>query len=269
MTEISELFHYAFFQRALIASFLLACMTGIIGVFMILRHASFFGDTISHSSLAGVAIGLFFHQNPLLIALLYAITISAFLPWIKSKINFSFDNILGIILPLSMGIGVMIFSLIPGYQPELLSYLFGSIVSVTSSDIIALLILLASITLFLSIVIKQLVFVSVDEEYARLVGINTRMYDMIFHIFLACVIIAGIQIVGVILINALLIIPASIAKLFARSLKQLFVFSLVISFICVLGGMMLSLLLNTPTGASIAAFSGALFLIVFISTLRK
>lgn len=264
MTELIELFQYSFVQRALLASLLLACMTGIVGVFMILRHASFFGDAVAHSSLAGVAIGLFIGWDPLLVALGYAMIVSTILPWMKSQTNFSFDNILGIILPVSMGLGVVVFSQIPGYQPDLLSYLFGSVVSVTWKDTILLGILLAGIILIISFVIKQFVFVSVDQEYARLIGINTKIYDTLFHFLLAFVIIAGVQIVGVILINALLVIPASIGKILARSMKELFVYSLASSLICVIGGTVTSLVINTPTGASIAVFSGVLFFGVFV-----
>jgi ABC-type Mn2+/Zn2+ transport system permease subunit len=115
----------------------------------------------------------------------------------------------------------------------------------------------------LMFVIKQFLFVSIDHEYAKLIGIRTRMYDTLFHFLLAIVIIAGVQIVGVILINALLIIPASIGKILARSIKELFMYSLGSSVLCVLGGTTASLILNTPTGASMAVFSGVLFLIIF------
>lgn len=259
-----EILTYPFIQRAILAGILLASMTSIIGVLITMRHASFFGDAIAHSSLAGVALGLFAQLDPLLTALSYAIGMSFLLPWVRARTSFSLDNILGIFLPFSMGLGVLLFSLLPGYQPDLLSYLFGSIVSLTWQDVGTLAILACILTGVLTFTLPQMIFVSLDEEYARLIGIRSRLYDALFHMMLALVIIAGVRMVGIVLINALLIVPGSIAKLYAGSVRQIFILAPLISLSCTLGGISISIGATIPTGASIAVVSGAAFLVSLI-----
>ncbi len=260
LAEFTSLFEFAFFQRALVAGFLLAILAGIVGVFSSIRKSTFFGDAIAHSALAGVALGLFFNVNPLLSAAIYAVIISVALPWFKKQTGFSFDSLLGILLPVSMGLGVIIFALLPGYQPNLLSFLFGNLLAVTSTDLYFLLGLFVVVVGALPFFGRKLLFVSLDPEQAQLLGIPVAFYELVYHFLIALTVVSGVRLVGVVLINAFLVIPSMVVSLHARSLQQLFVLTPVVAFLSVVGGLFLSVIFNLPSGATIAVFSGFVFL---------
>ncbi|MCB9801326.1 MAG: metal ABC transporter permease [Pseudomonadales bacterium] len=262
--EFIDLLAFSFFQRALLAGVLLALLAGIVGVFTSIRKAAFFGDAVAHSALAGVAIGLFFSVDPLFSAAVYAVALSLLLPWLRKQTGFSFDSLLALLLPVSMGLGVIAFSLLPGYQPNLLSFLFGNLLSVTQTDMFFLLGLAAVVVILLPLLAKKLLLVSLDENQARLLGLNIPVYELVYHFLLALTVVSGVRLVGVVLINAFLIIPPLVVSLHARSLKQLFFLTPVVSLISVLGGIVLSVGFDLPTGAVIAVFAGCIFVVSVI-----
>ena len=263
-TEVVELLSFVFFQRALLAGFLLALLAGIIGVFTTIRKATFFGDAIAHSALAGVALGLYAGVNPVFSAAVYSVVLSLFLPWLKKSTGFSFNSLLALLLPVSMGAGVILFSLLPGYQPSLLSFLFGNLLAVTASDLWLLVGLAAVVTVVLPRMAPQLLLVSIDEDQARLLGVKVALYEVVYHFFLALTVVAGVRLVGVVLINAFLVIPPLVVSVHARSLKHLFVYTPVVSIASVMGGLLVSVWYNLPTGATIAVVAGGLFLLSII-----
>ncbi|MCB9813283.1 MAG: metal ABC transporter permease [Pseudomonadales bacterium] len=256
-----DLFSLAFIQRALIAGVIIAILAGIVGVMTLIRKVAFYGDAIAHSSLAGVAIGLFFGIYPLFTALIYSIIVALFLPAMRKTFSLSFDNILGILLPLSMGLGVLIFSFLPGYQPEMMSFLFGNILTIQLQEIYLIIGIFIVTIIILSKLINPILMTSLDEEYATLLGLNVKWLQRLYEVLLTIIIVAGVKLLGVILINALLIIPASSAKNLSNSMKMWLILSPIISVISVFGGIVSSVLLNTPPGATIAVFAGLIFLI--------
>lgn len=269
MNTLIDLLQLPFVQRAVIAGMVLAVITSILGVLILIRKAAFYGDAIAHSSLAGVAIGIFVGWYPLATALIYAIIISLILPSIREKLRLPLDNVLGILLPASMGLGVILFNLLPGYQPEMMSFLFGNMVSIRESDL-AILFCLATIALvFFALYLPKLLFLSIDLEYAKLLKINTKWLERIFEMLLAASIIAGVKLLGVILISALLVIPASAAKLHAKSLQTWILYSVIISQIVVIGGLFIAMILNVPPGATIAVFSAVIFVISAVIRLLR
>jgi zinc transport system permease protein len=173
--ELFELLHFPFVQRVLLGGAFVALLAGMMGFFVSLRRAHFFGDALAHSSLAGIALGVLLNLNPLLIALVYALLISWLLPWLERVSRLEMNNLLGVVLPFSMGLGVILFALDPGYQPELISFLFGSIVWVTWADVW----FLGGLALILAILLgrfwSRLTLLSVDLQYARLLGLHSRV----------------------------------------------------------------------------------------------
>lgn len=250
-----------FIQRALVAGLLLAILAGLMGVITLIRKTAFYGDAIAHSSLAGVALGLAVGFYPLTMAMIYAAIMAFLLPTFQKKTKLSLDNILGILLPFSMGLGVLIFSLLPGYQPEMMSFLFGSILTVSSLEVIFLGVIFIVSTLLLRKFLPALLATSLDVDYARLLGIKVDGLQKLYEVMLTVIVVAGVKLLGVILVNALLIIPASTAKHLSSSLKMWLWLSPVLSVIMVMGGMMVSLWLDTPPGATIAVFAGLFFIL--------
>jgi len=265
MIDIMSLIQLPFIQRAVLAGILLSVLASVMGVITLIRKASFYGDAIAHSSLAGVALGLWLGWYPLATAMGYAVCIALLLPWLKKTFRLPLDNLLGILLPSSMGLGVLIFSLLPGFQPEMMSYLFGNIITIRQTDLwIVIGLFFISVSIF-SLYLPRLLFLSLDEEYASLLKMRSTWLERVYEVLLAITVIAGVKLLGVVLINALLIIPASTAKMVSRSLYSWIWITVGLNMIIVIGGLLLSLVINVPPGATIAVFAGTLFL--FISLL--
>lgn len=251
---------YPFMQRALLTGILVGVMTSLLGVLVVLRRSAFFGDAIAHASLAGVAVGVLTGWNPLLTATGVGVGIAMSLHVMEHYTRLALDTVLGFTLPFFMAIGVLLLSLKPGYQPELMSVLFGSILTVGNDHLL----LIAVITLVvLGMFLRfrpQLVFATFDEEAAQLAGIRVNLMLTGYYILLALVIIASIRAVGIILVNALLIIPAATAKMLASSLTRMFVLAPLLGILSVTGGIVLSYYFDLPSGPAIVVFAGLLFL---------
>jgi ABC-type Mn2+/Zn2+ transport system permease subunit len=257
-----DLFAYPFMQRALLAGLLVGGMTSVLGVLVVLRRSAFFGDAVAHASLSGVAIGLLTGWNPLLTAAGVGIGIAMSLHLMERHTRLALDTVLGFTLPFFMALGVLLLSFKPGYQPELMGFLFGSILTVSAANVW----LIAGIALVvLGIFLwcrAQLIFATFDEEAAQLSGIRVGLILTGYYILLALVIIASIRTVGIILVNALLIIPAATAKMLARSLAHMFVLTPLLGTSSVVGGLVLSYYLDWPSGPTIVVLAGLVFLAV-------
>jgi zinc transport system permease protein len=251
---------YPFMQRALVAGLLVSLMTSLLGVLVVLRRSAFFGDAIAHASLAGVALGVLTGLHPLLTAAGVSVGIAMALHAVEQRTRLALDTVLGFILPFFMAMGVLLLSLKPGYQPELMSFLFGSILTVSRDNLLLIaaitVVVLASFMRFR----PQLVFATFDEEGAQLAGIRVGLMLTGYYILLALVIIASIRTVGVILVNALLIIPAATAKILARSLAHMFVLTPLVGALSVIGGIVTAYYLDLPAGPAIVVLAGLLFL---------
>lgn len=256
-----EILLLPFFQRALLVGLILGVLMAILGVFVVLRRMSFFSDAIGHSALTGIAIGLLLNINPFLAALVFALFIAFIMAIIRKASRQNFDTLLGVFFAAAVSIGVIIVSLTPGYQAGLISFLFGDILTVSSLDII-LSTLLAVVTLGLMLATgKALVSITLDSSLARAEGIHVDRQELILLLTLAATIALAIKFLGVILVTALLIVPAAAAQNFARSLQGMFIWSVAIALISVIAGMLSSAVLNIPSGPSIVLASTVLFIV--------
>jgi zinc transport system permease protein len=253
-------------QRALLAGLLVGVVASLLGVFVILRRSAFFGDAVAHASLAGVAVGVVAGLPPLLLAAAVAVGIGLSLHRLERVGRLSLDTILGFILPFFMAIGVLVLSLRPGFQPELLSYLFGSLLTVSWEGVAAIAAVSALVILALARRGSALVFAAFDPDGAHAAGLGVARLLTIHHVLLALVVIASISVVGVILVNALLVIPAATAKLLARSLVRMFVLAPLLGIGSVLAGLVASYQLDVPSGPAVVAIAGSLFLAAWVRT---
>lgn len=269
MQEIINSLQFPFVQRAIIGGVLVAILTSWMGILVVLRQSSFFGDAIAHSSLMGIALGLLLGINPIAVAAIYAVFVSFLLPFLRKHSQLPQDSLLGFILPFSMGLAVILLALIPGYQPELISFLFGSILAVSWGDVAIIAILVFATTFIMFFIRRKLTFASFDSEYAKVRGINVSMIDTFYHVLLAITVVAGIRLVGIVLVNALLVIPASTVRLFAGSLKEMFVWTPALAVIVIVVGLVVSFILDIPSGPTIAVVSGLIFLITLIFSKLK
>jgi zinc transport system permease protein len=258
-----DLFSYPFMQRAFGAGILLAGLLSVLGVFVVLRRMSFFSDGIAHASLAGVAAGVLSGSNPLVTALLASALFAVVIFFLERKARMSSDASIGIIFTVGMALGVLLMSFKAGYQPELIGFLFGNVLSIKPSDLILMAGLSAAIGLFLFSNMRRMTLLAVDREMAHLAGVNADMFELLFNVVIAVSVVLGIKVLGIVLVSALLIIPVSISKLISRSFKKLVIWSVVFAEINVLAGLTLSYLFDLPAGAVIVLTGGVIFFAVF------
>ena len=253
-----EILHYPFMQRAILAGIILSGVFAFLGVYVLLRRMAFFADGIAHGSLSGIALGIVFSWYPLAAALVVSACFALIIYYIEKKFTIASDTVIGIIFTSGMALGVLLISIQPGYQPELISFLFGNILAVTASEIWLIAAIAAGVVLFVICFYKQLILLSLDEELAHVSGIKTNVLQPLFYLVLAVTVVLGLKILGAILVSALLILPAASAQISARSFKTFVVFSIIYAEIITVGGIMLSYALNWPTG-SVIVLVGALW----------
>ena len=255
-----ELLQFPFVQRAIISGLILGLLFAVLGVYVILRNMAFWGDGIAHASLAGIAFALFSGSQPLLWAIIVSVAFAVTIFFLERHTTLSNDALIGVLFTSFMALGVVILSFIPGYQPELISFLFGNILTVGVVDILIMSVVGSLILIFVYFNNRALALQTFDRESAYLAGINTDALDLLFYISLAVSVVLGVKVLGVVLVSALLIIPASIAKMVSRSYKSLRIVSVIIGEVVVIVGMMTSLWWDIPSGPSIILVGAILFL---------
>ena len=258
-----DILQYPFMQRAIIAGVVLACLLAWLGVFVIMRKMSFFADGIAHASLAGVAAGVLAGIHPLTTALIFSVLFSIAIYSLEKKTTLSSDAIIGILFTSGMALGVVLISFKSGYQPDLVNFLFGNILAIKPADLAIITALAAAIVVFLVCNHKSITLMALDMDTAYMAGIRVDLLQVSFYIILAVSVVLGLKILGIILVSALLIIPASTAKLLSKSFKGLIVQSVAFSEVIVILGIALSYYLDSPTGPMIVLVGTGVFLGVF------
>lgn len=258
-----DILQYPFMQRAIVAGIALAGLLAWLGVFVIMRKMSFFSDGIAHASLAGIAIGLLAGIHPLTVAIIFSIVFSLAIYWLEKKTSLSSDAIIGMLFTSGMALGVVLISLKSGYQPDLVSFLFGNILAIKSIDLAIIGLLSMLIILFLIYNHRSITLMALDIDTAYIAGVKTDLLQITFYIILAISVVLGLKILGIVLVSALLIIPASTAKLISKSFKGLIVQSVLFSEVIMLLGIALSYCLDLPTGPTIVLVGTGVFLFIF------
>ena len=259
-----------FMQRAFIAGLMLGVMMPFLGVFVTLKRMAFFGDGIAHASLAGIALGLLFGVTPFVVAIPFALVMGALIYFLEHKTSISSDSAIGTVFTTSMAVGIILLSLKSGYQPDLISFLFGNILTVSTLDVWMVTLGSLFIIGFLILFYKQLTLLIIDPIHAWLKYVRTDVLEFIFYLITALAVVFGVKILGIILVSALLIIPPSTAKLFAHNFIELIMYSIALGFVSVLVGLVASYYLNLPSGATIILFSSSVFFITTVFTsIRK
>ncbi len=258
-----ELLLLPFFVRALAVGLILGILMALLGVLVILRQMSFFSDAIGHSALTGIALGILFHQSPFLGAFMFTIVVAGVIVALRHYSRLKLDTILGILFPSSMALGVILLRLTPGFRTDLVAYLFGDILTVTTSDIGITLILAVIVGCLLTFAGKKLFIITLNEDLAKSQGIRVALYELLLLVTLAAVIAMALKLVGIVLVTAMLIIPAATAQNMARSLVAMFGLSVVVSLVATLVGMFGSALFDIPSGPAIVLVATFLCIISF------
>lgn len=254
-----DLLALPFFQRALLVGIVLGLLMALMGVFVVLRRLSFFSDAIGHSALTGIALGILLHMNPFISGLVFCCLLAVVITWARRYSKLPIDTILGVSFPVAVALGIILVQLTPGYQTDLLAFLFGDILTVSTLDIGISFGLAVIVGVFLLLAGKKLVTIALDESLAQAEGVAVFWYEVLLLLLLAAVIAMAIKLVGIVLVTAMLVIPAATAQNLAWSLSSMFALSTLASLVAVIAGMLLSAALNIPSGPTIVIVAGLLF----------
>jgi len=259
-----EIFEYEFMQRAFLAGMLIAVLASVSGTFIVLKRYSMMSETLAHSALVGVAVGLVAGFNPLWMAVIVAIISAWLIEYLRTSFSLYSDSILAIMLSGSLAIAVIIVSLGGAFNNSLFSYLFGSILSVSEQDVWTIVIfgsLALSILLLFS---KELYFIAYDEEVAKVSGIKVKMLNFLLVTVVAIIIALSIRVVGSLLIGALMVIPTVSALQYRVGFLHTVLISLFFALISVIAGITLSFYFSLPSGATIVLCVLVIFIVSLI-----
>jgi len=252
---------YEFIQNAILAGLLASIVCGLIGPFIVTRRMVFISGGLSHTAFGGLGIAYWLNVNPLYGATAFALLAAAGIGLSQEKIDKS-DLLIGILWAMGMAIGIVFIHLTPGYAPDLMTFLFGNILTVPRSDIFIMAILVLFVTLSVLIFYKGFVSIAFDEEYAKAMKLPVRYLNIGLLLLIGLSIITLIQVVGIILVIALLTIPVAIAQELSMNFKHIMIISILIGISICWAGLFVSYFIEFPSGASIILIGGILLALV-------
>ncbi len=262
---IDAILHYTFMQNAFIAALLASIVAGILGTIAIEKQLISMSGGIAHASFGGIGLGYLLGFEPLWGGMLFATGSSlVILNLSKKDMKINPDTMIGILWSFGMALGILFISLSPGYMPDMTSYLFGNILSVSTSSILYMTVFTAIVVLLFLVLFHYITLYLFDDEYAAIRGVNVKLLNAVIYIMIPVGIIVLIKIVGIILTIALMTIPVSIAKLFFNSIGKVILGSVLIGLLLNIIGLTVSYYLSIPSGACIIIISAIVYLAVSV-----
>ncbi len=265
MSAIFELFQYNFFLKAFLAAVFASISCGIIGSYIVSRRIVFISGGITHASFGGIGLAFFLGFNPLLGAVLFAVLSALGIQFFTKVAEIREDSSIAIWWSLGMALGIIFIFITPGYTPNLMSYLFGNILTVTSSELWWMFLLNVVIILFFSLLFRKILYIAFDEEFARAAGLPVALFNYLTMVLIALTVVLNIRVVGIILILSLLTIPQATANLYTKDFKKLLLLSSVFAFFGTISGLFISYFLDIPSGAAIIFTLVAIFAVLRLS----
>jgi len=258
--SLFSIFRYEFVLHALLAAVLASISCGIVGTYIVARRKVFISGGITHASFGGIGIGYYLGINPVLGAAVFSILSAVGIEYISKKTDVREDSAIGILWSLGMAIGIIFIFITPGYAPNLMMFLFGSILTVTWTDIYLMIGLCLLIVSFFLLYYRLILYISFDEDYARAHRAPVNFINYVLMSIIALTIVLHIRVVGIILVISFLTIPQSTANLYSRDFRKIIFLSILMGLIGSITGLIMSYSFDIPSGASII-FS---FVILFI-----
>jgi len=255
---------YTFMQRALLVGIMIAVSSSFLGIFLVLRRYSMIGDGLAHVSFATVAFALLLQQSPLLVSIPIVILASFLILKLSEENRIGGDAAIGLVASFSVALGVFVSSLAKGFNVDLFSYLFGSILVIGQNDVIFSVILSITVIVVILFYYQDLFALTYDEEYAVVMGKKPKKLSRILAVLTSITIVLGIRVVGTMLISSLIIFPTVTALQLNRGFKQTIALAIAISVSAVVIGIFTSFAFNLPTGSTIVLVNGFFFAISFL-----
>ena len=266
---MTELLGYHFMQRALIAGTLIGAVCAIIGTYVVLKGLSFIGAGIAHASFGGVALGFFLKFNPILTAVFFCLGTAWGIGLVSRKGQVKEDTAVGIFFASTMALGILIIGFMRGYNVDLFGYLFGSILAVSGDDIWITVGLSAAVLILVLLFFKELLFVVFDAEMAAVTGVPAAKVYFLLVSLMALTVVLSIEVVGIVLVSALLVTPAATAYQLTEKFRRMMLLSILIGVASTVGGLLLSYKLDTASGPTIVLLSTLIFFISALLSPRR
>jgi len=274
MGMLFDIIQYGFMQRALISAIAISVICSIVGLFLVLKRQSLFGDALAHVTFGGISLGLFIGIYPLWTAYIVAILSAVGVNKLRESTKIPPDSSIAVLLTSGLAIGVILISISGGFTLNLYSILFGNILLVSNDDVIIILITDAIVIPVIYIFYKKLILITYDEKQAKVSGLNVTWINTLFFILASITIIASIRLVGVLLISSLIVIPDITALMLGKGFKKTIFISCAISIFSVVSGIVISYYLNLAPSGTMVLIMISMFLVTIIaknmkSTLNK
>jgi len=265
-----DLLQYEFMRNALYAGLLASLACGIIGTYVVVKRIASISGGIAHTSFGGIGLGYYLGISPVLGAVFFTLASALGMGMVTRRTRIPEDTVIGVLWALGMALGIIFIALTPGYAPDLFSYLFGNILTVPFSDLMLMIALDAVILVLVLTLYREFLYISFDEESSTVMGIPTEVIYLLLLCLIALTVVVLIRVVGVILVIALLTIPATTARQFTHSLRNMMALAVLVGAVCTVLGLWFSYLFDLPSGATIVAVGVTLLLISLGATrLRK
>lgn len=259
-----EFLKYDFFQNALLSTVLIGISCGLVGTYIVAKRMVFISGGITHASFGGLGFAYFIGISPLLGAAVFSIATAIGILFLSENKKIREDSLIGIFWSAGMAIGVLFIYLTPGYAPNLMSYLFGNILTVTWGQILLSVLLCLVIIIFFVLFYRPLFYIAFDKEYSRTHNVHVNRIDVAIMLIIALCIILCMKLAGIILVISYLTLPQAIAGIYYKNFKQQLIASSMISAIGSVIGLFVSAALNTPSGATIVVCFLILFLLAWL-----
>jgi ABC-type Mn2+/Zn2+ transport system permease subunit len=254
-----DFFQYGFLQRSLVAAILVGAIAPSVGVFLVLRGLSFIGAGIAHAAFAGVTFGFLTGLNPLIMAFLFSLASTGLIDLVERYGELKYDAAIGMFFSLTMALAIIFIGLMEGYNAEVMGYLFGNILSITTQDIYAIVAVTLLTGLYIRVFFKELHFITFDESLALASGLKVTPIFSGFLLVTALTIVVSLKAVGVILVFALIVIPAAAAYQLTHRMGIMMFWAIMFGILSTISGMFLSYFLDLPSGATIVVVNSLIF----------
>jgi len=259
-----DLLTYPFFLRALGAAVVTSIICGIVGSYMVSRRIVFIGGGITHASFGGIGIGHYLGFNPIAGAVIFALVTAISIETLSEKMKMRMDTLIGIMWAFGMAAGIIFIYITPGYTPNLMTYLFGNILTVSTEYLLIFSLVALVVVLLFVVLFKEILWISFDEEFARVQQLPVTLLKYLILGIVSIAIVFAIRIVGIILIISLITIPQATASLFIKSFRGMIVYSILFSLVAGIFGLFASYSLNIPSGPAIIFISVLIFIVLKI-----
>ena len=258
---MTELLSYGFMRNALMAGVLVSLASGIIGTLVVLKRMVFISGGVAHTAYGGVGLAFYLGVNPILGAIAFSLGASFLMGYIQRRTHQRQDTLIGVMWAIGMAIGIVFADLTPGYKADLMSYLFGSILAVTNVDLILMLVVDILVVALVVLFYKELQATAFDETFARVRNLPVDSLYVILVAMIGLAVVMLMRVVGLIMIIALLTVPAAIGAMYLKNMKHIMWLASGLSLVFTIGGLLISYSYNLSSGATIILLSGSAYLI--------